>query len=84
MLNIKIKLLITFVEKVLLIETKYLYLRIIINQLKPNTMKTKRKLYYRLPAFGNEFPVLDEITDEVIAIFFSQQDAIDYIKLLTN
>ncbi len=47
-------------------------------------MKTKRKLYYRLPAFGNEFPVLDEITDEVIAIFFSQQDAIDYIKLLTN
>jgi hypothetical protein len=47
-------------------------------------MKTQRKLYLRTPLFGNEFVVLDEITEEVIAIFYSQQNAIDYITLFTN
>lgn len=47
-------------------------------------MKTQRKLYLRTPLFGNEFKVLDEITEEVIAIFYSQQNAVDYITLFTN
>jgi hypothetical protein len=47
-------------------------------------MKAQRKLYLRTPLFGNEFKVLDEITEEVIAIFYSQQNAIDYITLFTN
>lgn len=41
-------------------------------------------LYLRTPLFGNEFKVCDEITDDVIAIFYNQQDAIDYINFKTN
>jgi hypothetical protein len=40
-------------------------------------------LYVRTPLHGNEFKVCDEITDEVVAIFFNQQDAIDYVKIAT-
>lgn len=36
------------------------------------------KLYVRTPLHGNEFKVCNEITDEVIAVFFNQQEAIDY------
>ncbi len=45
-------------------------------------MKAQRKLYLRTPLFGNEFKVLDEITEEVIATFYSQQNAVDYINYL--
>ena len=44
----------------------------------------KKMLYLRTPLFGNEFKVCDELTDEIIAIFFNQQDAIDYINFKTN
>ena len=47
-------------------------------------MNTKRKLYYRTSLSGNEFVVLDEMNEEVIAIFYSQQNAIDYIALFNN
>lgn len=42
------------------------------------------KLYIRTPHKGNEFRVCDEITDEVIAIFFNQKDAIDYVNWKSN
>ena len=53
---------------------------------KPNfkLQKIKIMLYLRTPLFGNEFKVCDELTDEIIAIFFNQQDAIDYINFKTN
>jgi len=38
-------------------------------------------LYVRTPLYGNEFKVCNEITDEVVAIFFNQQEAIDYVKM---
>lgn len=38
------------------------------------------KLYLRTPLFGNEFKVCNELTDEVVAIFFSQKDAIEYME----
>jgi hypothetical protein len=38
------------------------------------------KLYIRTPLTGNEFRVMDEITDEVIAIFYKQEDAVAYVK----
>ena len=38
-----------------------------------------RKLYIRTPLHGNEFKVCDEITGEVVAIFFNQEYAIEYI-----
>jgi hypothetical protein len=41
-------------------------------------------LYIRTPLFGNEFTVCDEITDEVVAIFYNQQDAVDYVNWKTN
>ena len=41
-------------------------------------------LYVRTPLHGNEFKVCDEITDEVVAIFFNQQDAIDYVNWKTK
>ena len=41
-------------------------------------------LYLRTPLHGNKFKVCDELTDEIIAIFYSQQDAIDYINFKTN
>jgi len=41
-------------------------------------------LYLRTPLFGNEFKVCDEITDEIIAIFYNQKDAIEYINFKTN
>jgi hypothetical protein len=41
-------------------------------------------LYVRTPLQGNEFKVCDEITDEVIAIFYTQQDAIDYVNWKCN
>lgn len=49
-----------------------------------NQLKKKPMLYVRTPLFGNEFKVCDEITDEVIAIFFNQKDAIEYVNLKTN
>ena len=37
-------------------------------------------LYVRTPLKGSEFKVCDKITDEVVAIFFTQPDAIDFVK----
>lgn len=42
------------------------------------------KLYIRTPHVGNEFKVCIETTDEVIAIFFNQNDAIDYVNFKTT
>lgn len=39
------------------------------------------KLYLRTPHTGNEFKVCNEETDAVIAIFFNQQDAINFMDL---
>jgi hypothetical protein len=47
-------------------------------------LNTQNMLYVRTPLHGNEYKVCDEITDEVVAIFFNQQDAIDYINWKTN
>jgi hypothetical protein len=44
---------------------------------KQHTME-KLKLYVRTPLNGNEFKVCNELTDEVVAIFFNQQDAVNY------
>jgi len=41
-------------------------------------------LYVRTPLHGNEFKVCDEITDEVVAIFFNQHDAVDYVNWKCN
>jgi hypothetical protein len=41
-------------------------------------------LYVRTPLFGNEFKVCNEITDEIVAIFFNQHDAIAYCELKNN
>lgn len=41
-------------------------------------------LYIRTPHTENEFKVCDELTDEVVAIFFTQQDAIEYVNFKTN
>jgi len=41
-------------------------------------------LYVRTPLHGNEFKVCDEITDEVIAIFFTQKEAVEYVDWKTN
>ena len=50
-----------------------------------NEIKKKNiMLYVRTPLHGNEFKVCDEITDEVVAIFFNQQDAIDYVNWKTK
>ena len=49
-----------------------------------NYLKLKTMLYLRTPLHGNEFKVCDELTDEVIAIFYSQNDAIEYINFKTN
>lgn len=38
------------------------------------------KLYIRTPLHGNEFKVCNELTDEVVAIFFNQDDAIEYVN----
>jgi hypothetical protein len=56
----------------------------IITQILDNTQKIKIMLYLRTPLHGNEFKVCDELTDEIIAIFYNQQDAIDYINFKTN
>ena len=40
------------------------------------------KAYLRTPLHGNEFKVCNELTDEVIAIFYNQQDAVNYINNL--
>ncbi len=42
------------------------------------------KLYLRIPLHGNEFKICNELTDQVIAIFYDQQEAINYINLLKN
>jgi hypothetical protein len=42
------------------------------------------KMYVRTPLFGNEFKVCNELTDEIIAIFFNQNDALEYITLKTQ
>jgi len=41
-------------------------------------------LYIKRLLHENEYKVCDEITDEVVAIFFNQQDAIDYVDWKTN
>ena len=41
-------------------------------------------LYVKTPLHGNEFKVCDELTDEVVAIFFNQQDAVDYVNDIFN
>ena len=41
-------------------------------------------LYIRTVWNSNEVKVCDEITDEVIAIFFNQEDAQDYINWKTQ
>lgn len=38
-------------------------------------------MYVRTPHTGNEFKVCNEQTDETIAIFFSQEAAVNYIEL---
>jgi hypothetical protein len=52
------------------------------NNLKQNIMKTK--YYLRTPLHGNEFKICNEITDEVIAIFFNQNDASIYLTFLNK
>ncbi len=47
-------------------------------------IKTNIMLYVRTSLHWNEFKVCDEITDEVVAIFFTQQDAIDYVNWKTK
>jgi len=37
-------------------------------------------LYLQTPLRGNEFKVFDGITHEVVAIFYNQENAIDYIN----
>lgn len=39
-----------------------------------------QRLYVRTPLFGNEFKVCDELTDEVVAIFFTQESAEAYVE----
>jgi hypothetical protein len=39
---------------------------------------------YSFLRYDNEFKVCDELKDEIIAIFYNQQDAIDYINFKTN
>lgn len=39
------------------------------------------KLYLRTPHTGNEYKVCNEETDEVIAIFFNQQDALAFLGI---
>lgn len=42
-------------------------------------------MYYLLkPIQGNEFKICDEITDEVIAIFFDEKRAIEYLNSITK
>jgi hypothetical protein len=51
------------------------------SRLSEITTKSKiMKLYYRVPHTGNEFRVCNEVTDEVVAIFFDQQYAIEYVN----
>lgn len=40
----------------------------------------KIRLYVRTPLHGNEFTVCEELTGDVVAIFFNQADAIEYVK----
>lgn len=49
---------------------------------QPQHTQGEAKLYVRTPLIGNEYKVCNESTDEVKAIFFSQQDALNYIKSL--
>jgi hypothetical protein len=42
---------------------------------------TGMKLYLRTPHTGNEFRVCNEVTDEVVAIFYNQKDGANYIKM---
>jgi hypothetical protein len=41
------------------------------------------KLYLRTPLTGNEYKVCDEHTDKIVAIFFDQQEAVNFIELKT-
>jgi hypothetical protein len=45
---------------------------------------SKLQIMLYLKTIDNEFKVCDELTDEIIAIFYNQQDAIDYINFKTN
>lgn len=38
------------------------------------------KVYLRTPLQGNEYKVCDEVTDEVIAIFYNRELAIKYVE----
>jgi len=42
------------------------------------------KLYVRTPLLGNEFKVCNELTDEIVAIFYNQKDAVEYIVFKQN
>jgi hypothetical protein len=41
-------------------------------------------IYIIRPLHGDEFKVWDEVANEIIAIFFSEQDAIDYVNFKTK
>lgn len=43
-------------------------------------------LYIRIPFMleKKEYKVCDELTDEIIAIFYDHQKALDYLNWLTN
>jgi len=58
--------------------------QVIQKEINNHTKNLTIMLYLRTPLHGNEFKVCDELTDEVIAIFFNQQDAIEYINFKTN
>lgn len=55
------------------------------NELKNNSKtSSKSKYYVRTPLIGNEFKVCNELTDDVIAIFFTQQNALTFMYILNN
>jgi hypothetical protein len=58
--------------------------QVIQKEINNHTKNLTIMLYLRMRLNGNKFKVCDELTDEVIAIFFNQQDAIEYINFKTN
>lgn len=47
---------------------------------QPQQVQERQKLYVRTPHIGSEYKVCDELTDEVKAVFFNQDDALNHIK----
>lgn len=44
----------------------------------------KKKYYIRTVHGKNEFKICDEYTDEIIAIFYDQSLAIEYVNIINN